>query len=46
VKHELVIDHAGAKSLHTKVACKGKGSPLCASRAEDRAAISFVRASR
>lgn len=42
MKHELVIEQTSAKTKHVKVGCQGKGCPLCASRAEDRARIAFV----
>jgi hypothetical protein len=41
--HQLVIEHPKAKDAHVKVACQGKGCPLCASTAEERARITFVR---
>lgn len=43
MKHEIVIEHSTARTTHAKVACQGKGCPLCASRAEDRARIAFVK---
>ena len=43
MRHDIVIEHPAAKVAHVKVTCQGKGCPLCASTAENRARISFVK---
>jgi hypothetical protein len=42
VTHKVIIEHPAAKAAHVNVRCQGKGCPLCASTAEDRARIVFV----
>lgn len=42
-KHEVVISHDETDRI-VAIACQGKGCPLCASTADNRARISFVKA--
>jgi hypothetical protein len=41
-KHEVVISHGDTDRI-IPVPCQGKGCPLCASTAESRARITFVK---